>query len=715
MNFKFFFMPPISLINYIKNIFPKSKLGWSSLILFLVISIPLTIYGQNERSGFTLMTSPIDISHRTNTLLGYTCIIGECPIFEENIPSIGQLMLFSGAQGFTNQSVYAIRPLYAFFATLLTPIIGIFNAFIIINFLSWAVCAWITWRFTKKVFKDELASFFAVVFVSGGLGIIAHIGDYSAHLIGFTAYYLGILILYESEVWFKSQPLEKHLLIGFCLAILCLTYTSSIALVFAYICIALPFNKWYKLLVASIIALSSRSIWVAYLNNIGVTLPDTEGEYLDIAINFWSTTLFNEPLNFIIYIFKFLWEFITCFESPLLLTFGLISIIIFIIKKPSRERNYPFYWFCVSLFFLPIIAGIVYAPSAGARGYLIYGISLFVYCSLGGLIAKGIRTSGWIKITTITIALMLIATQLIWSTAHFGGYLGPVKTFLLGYDNGLPVLASGKMDILSLTGKEPTPIMFGGDSTLKEAGLQINDWAKALESNQLSFSMALKTRSLFFAYFIVIIFLYYQRKNFKLKMLLNMGLIVFLIMSSYLSIILVRNIPNTQCSSRRINLQEGEKITYTVSVDNFFLNQLNEKIDIGDQIILYIPVFSSAIAAPKNILTVYSNQENITDYFNVLNQKDINLAAKSKNKEFHYPIMLTINNPKLLVSKLSKSLNLTINIKAHSFLSIKGWQKINLPARMLGGEIFTARKIDILPAIELRLVNSDGVIKVAGF
>ena len=50
-----------------------------------------------------------------------------------------------------------------------------------------------------------------------------------------------------------------------------------------------------------------------------------------------------------------------------------------------------------------MIAGIVYAPSAGARGYLIFGTSLFIYCFLGGMIAKGIKKTGWIRVVTVII------------------------------------------------------------------------------------------------------------------------------------------------------------------------------------------------------------------------------------------------------------------------------------------------------------------------
>ena len=205
-----------SLKNLLAKLTPESQWAWLSLLLFIAISIPITIYGQFERSGFILMTSPTEASHSSNSLLGFSDTIGEVPVFKENIPFIKQVMMFGGIDDYHNQSFYVSRPMYAFLVSLITPLAGIFNSFIIINYLSWTTCAWITWRFTKKVFQDELASFIAVIFVSGGLGLIVHIGDYSAHLIGFSAYYLGVLILYESEVWF--QPISfKTTFIDWCL------------------------------------------------------------------------------------------------------------------------------------------------------------------------------------------------------------------------------------------------------------------------------------------------------------------------------------------------------------------------------------------------------------------------------------------------------------------------------------------------------------------
>ncbi|NEQ64721.1 MAG: hypothetical protein F6K21_04290 [Symploca sp. SIO2D2] len=693
----------------------NNRLSWFALICFLLVSIPLTIYGQNERSGFTLMSSPVEMMAMTNSLLSYSYTIGEFPFFKENIQSIQQVMLFGGVDGFTNQSFSAIRPFYTFLATLLTPITGIFNAFITINYLSWAVCAWVAWRFTNQVIKDELAAFFSVFFVLGGLGFIAHIGDYSPHIIGFTTYYLGILILYESEVWFKSQPFKNHLLIGICLAIFCLTYTSSIALVFAYIFISLPFNKWYNVVASSIIALSSRIIWVNFLNTIGVSLPNVEGQFLDRANQFWVSTLLNNPLDFIGYIFQFLWEFITCFESPSILIPALISIVICFLQKSSR--NYSFCWFCLSLFFMPILAGIVYAPSASARGYLIYGISLFVYCSLGGLISKAIRLSRCLKMATIIIALLLISTQLIWSTSHFRGDLGPVKTFFLGYDNGIPVLISHKPHIASLTGKEPTPILFGGNATLKQAGLLINKPYQLLESKQLSFLRSFKIRTLFLGYLILLVLL--TLKETKLKIKLVIGLTIITIISSYLFVTFPRRIPNYLNIDSAISLQKGEILTYQLSLDSKLLDIINKKRVIGDKLMLYIPILGNNELNFKqqDIVEIFLNDVKIEpiDYYVPRISAPADVISMNVNSKTSYPLFAILKNSEDLLAKSSVSNTLTVKIEAQHSLVMIGWQRRDLPERFLEVETLNDRTFDRLPAIEIRLVSPDGVIKVAGF
>src|SRR5438874_2946954 len=113
------------------------------------------------------------------------------------------------------------------------PVLGLVGASIFVNWLAWAVCAFLTWRLAKKLFDDDLAALLGVLFVSGGMGMVFHIDDWSVHLPAFACYYLGVYLLYDSGVAFEERPWRTHLLLGSFLALASLVYSFAAALLLA--------------------------------------------------------------------------------------------------------------------------------------------------------------------------------------------------------------------------------------------------------------------------------------------------------------------------------------------------------------------------------------------------------------------------------------------------------------------------------------------------
>ena len=121
-------------------------------------------------------------------------------------------------------------------------------------------------------------------------------------------------------------------------------------MVVAYFCIALRYNKWYQVLVSSLIAFSARTIWIQYLDFLGVKLRAVEGEYLGRTIKKWQAFYSSNPFRFVSNLFEYLWEFLICFESPLILiaSNGLFAYFCFAKEIPQNIIFIGFVLHCLS-------------------------------------------------------------------------------------------------------------------------------------------------------------------------------------------------------------------------------------------------------------------------------------------------------------------------------------------------------------------------------
>src|SRR6516225_2525182 len=261
---------------------PASIIGWFACVIFVGISLPISWYCRGERSAWCKINFPGSYEN----LMGYNYLLGPDPVMQENEPFVGHVAFLSGLEGhkegphgkrrfewrpaklnrtFRSQPVapspkdpYTLRVYYGFFATLLTPIVGIMRAMRAVNWLAWALCGWVVWRMTKTLFEDELAALFAVVFVAGGMGMIYHVADYSAHLVSFASYYFGVYFLFKSGILYTRKPLRTHLVLGAYMAVACLTYGNGMVLVAIYVLSAWRHNAFGSIAGASLLALTAR-------------------------------------------------------------------------------------------------------------------------------------------------------------------------------------------------------------------------------------------------------------------------------------------------------------------------------------------------------------------------------------------------------------------------------------------------------------------------
>ncbi len=679
-----------ALIRLIRTSSAYSRLA---LICFVVISAALTYYGRNERSGWIKMTAPAESTHATNALLGYTFGMGREPIHIENLPSVEQVIMFSGAP--SEFSMYSVRAVYTFLAALLAPFVGIIDAFVLVNYLAWAAAAWITWRFTRKLFQDELAALIAVILVTGGIGMVAHVGDYSAHLLSFTFYYLGVLLIYESGVWRERQPLRTHLILGVFLAIASLQYNTGLALIIGYLAVAVRRNRWIHLVIAAAIALSAQSIWLWFLGILGLVingkpidnLYGTEQAVLRTSLIYWQLA-FSQPPGIVRFFFDRLAEF-ALFDSPLVVMAGLLAFTQFV-------RRLALLWFFGVFFALPLAAGMVYVNSVTARGYLIYGGSILVYAALAGALAKAIHRAGIFRVVAVAALVVIVGSHFLWSTAHLWGNIGPVKTFFLGLDDGGKLLTTVPQ-VVSLTGVEPTPALFGGQGTLTDAGLYFGADARPV---QPSFPYALLARSMFFLYLALLMLV--AVSTLRARSIGILALVFAAITSSALSAVTFHEAPATLHTMMTDSFSAGQDAHLTISLSEAFVEALENHATSGDTLLFYMQINRFGMSPIKPDDT-YALKVFVGDHA---------LRLTRPNGYAYAWVAADLDDA---LDAFRRSHQLVVQITPKADLMIGGWQRPGLRGRMLDFQPPKREGIRIWPTFEIRLINADGALKFAGF
>jgi hypothetical protein len=480
-----------ALLGFAVRVLPRDRPAWIATVVFLVAAVPLAWLARDERSGIIHMTRPTHGYTSRNLSTGYTVTLGERPFFRENVSFVEQLELFDGIRP-RRTDFYYKRPLFAFLAAQVAPFAGVLPALVLVNFAGWALCAFAAWRFTLGVFQDRVAAALAVVFVAGGMGMVAHVGDYSAHLLSFCLYYLGALVLFESGVWRSARPLRTHLTLGLVLAVAFLSYNSGLMLLGVYLGVAVFRNRPWHVLVAAVIGVSGQVIWHLLLSASGLGFVDAERRYLDLGLRNWKA-IFDAPwLEALRRTLGLVGEFST-FESPGVIVAGAAGLCLLLGRRPLL-------WFFLVLAAVPVASSLVFATAAGARGYLVWQISLVFFCAASRFFALGLRRAPPARLATAAGLAAVLAVHFACSTSHVRGDPGPVKTYHFGLDEGWPLLKHGPPRALSLTGAEPTPVLFGGDATLVEAGLRAGEAVVPVLSGSVSWKRSAVMRLLFYGY-----------------------------------------------------------------------------------------------------------------------------------------------------------------------------------------------------------------------
>ena len=673
----------------------------TAVAIFLAASTFVTIYGRNERSGWILMTSPEGRDHRFNTLLGYCFLHKGNPFMKENISHAAQVGVFCGARDAlqlseAREDFRILRPLYSLLASLPAPLLGTIPAMLLINWLSWALSAWVAWRLTLDVFGDELAAVLAVIFVSGAIGMTVHIADYSPHLLAFATYYFGVWLLYRSNIYREVRPWRTHFRLSVYLAICCLAYNTGVMLTAVYVLVAVRRNRLVTVLGAALFALASRPVFQAAL---GSRIHDVETEYLGKSLLLWRELFTNDLVYIAKTLLRWSTEYLFFFDSPLVVLAGLACVLW--IKVPRQ-----LYWFGLAVVAIPFAAAFVFTPMATARGYIVFSGTVWLYACLAHQLSRGLRSDQRLihRIVGAAVAV-LVVTHFAWSTAHFAHILGPVKTYFLGWDDGDAYLRYPAAEIISLTDQEPSPVLFGGQTTLSAAGALSAGNDHVLDTDQVSFTFALLTRGWFFGYFALLALACSDTMRQKV-VAISLTFSVY-VAGCLLAAALFRTSPAFFPVDRALALPALQTLRYEVSLGSKFLETFEQSVADGDTIVLHFPTNKSGEHRDVDLLVAFRAGEHRLPIVKERDGKGLiyQLAGSSLTSS----VSGIVRERRLVVEVTNQT---TTNMR------VVGWQKSTLPMRrceyLRGSEVVNIAP-EALPALELRIIRPNGRIKLAGF
>jgi hypothetical protein len=665
----------------------------SALLVFLSIAIFSAVHFRGQRSAWTLMTLPTDIASSGYSFLGYTSIFQDQPLMQENWDPVKQMLYFSGVSGIENaMDFYLLRGYAGFLDTLLCPFFDFLTCALMINLLAWAICAGVLWKLTLSIFQDGLAAFLAVLFFCGGTGALFHVNDYSSHFLSFASFYFGVYLLYRFEFIYRAQPWRTHLAMGSYLAVACLTYDTGIMLTVIYGLSAWRKNRWLYLLGVLLIALTSRPLWTHVLHTfLHTSFGDTEADFLAKSLFAWHS-LFHQPLLIALrHSVVLLSEFAT-FDSPLVVLGGAACILLMPLERPVRRLA--IWTICV-----PVLSGYVFSPVATARGYLIYGISIWFYCLLAAQFARGLR-SNQINLRARSGALLMLCliTHFIWSTAHLWHWLGPAKVYFLGWVAGGSDFIHWPARLVSITGRETTPFMFGGkDYSLLDAGAFTILKRIPLGPSDITFGTALARRALltFYLAFAGVCFC----KNVRQRWAVGASIIGGTVLLTFLSCHRVRAVPLRMYPSYQISLASRTRLTYRLKLSPTFKAAMKE------------------VAAPQRPLYIHIPADGKCLTYDV--EKNHQPLASHKSSRMGESF-LELEDPLKLLDPvaLEDQFSLQLENRCDHSVWMMGWQRKDLPDRWVtlekdSKEIpYVART---LPAIEFRIYREDGSVAGGGF
>lgn len=450
----------------LRSIVPRAAVPYLACSAILICVIILNCLFLSSVNLWVLVTAPLEGSHFSNPIIGYSQLLEGGPIHIENQSPLYQALSFNGA--FTSPDSFFLRAVYPFLVSVGSWIFGLRAAALAINYVLLAIFLGSTFWLARQFCNSLISASFAAALAALGMGSIVHLNDLSAHMLGFAVYAATTCLIFSSRVWESEQPFSVHITIGLMLAIATLAYPSGFLLTVAYVLVAARYSKWLHVIAAVALGGLARFAWehsmdLAYRVFFDFVPSDVTdfAAYTRRAVDFWLLLLLHDPGRFLLTVAQGL---IDCLfvAFPILTLAGAAAIVL--LNRRSSARL----WFFAVFFALPYVGATFYSPVATARGYLLYGSAFIMFAALPTLIfarSDDIRTTDFGRL--LACALVLIV-QAAWSLAPYFGYYFPAVSYFLGFFHGMDPFT--RVDVVNLAGDAPLWRYFGGHANFVDAG-----------------------------------------------------------------------------------------------------------------------------------------------------------------------------------------------------------------------------------------------------
>jgi hypothetical protein len=356
-------------------------------------------------------------------------------------------------------------------------------------------------------------------------------------------------------------------------------------------------------------------------------------------------------------------------------------------------------WFGIVVMSMPVVTSFVYtsSPIVTARGYVAYGATVWFFCWLGILLAKGLRNPP-VRLLGAFCVVLVLSSHFAWSTAHMWGWLGPLKSYFFGWDSGRPYVTCPWTDVLSATGFEKTPVFLGGDASFVEAGAYMIEPKVPVAPEKVRFWGACATRLLPFGLFGVLAAAYVNTGRKRLVVLV--GVIAALMVSSGLSWKTFRATQVFREVQRAFPMPPSATLRYRVILSPGFVDKVAARKESGDELAVHL-LFPGCSPGEGEI--------------------EIHVSAGSAELPVQWRDTGWIfRDPELALERMSSSREILVEAvnRAGKGVWVAGWLRRDSPSRefaLVGTNGSLLDVPEVLPAVEIRLMRPNGRLKIAGF
>jgi hypothetical protein len=303
-----------------------------------------------------------------------------------------------------------------------------------------------------RVCESTLAGWLAAALAAAGTGFAIHWSATTPHLLSFVLYALGLLQLIELQIGSMRRGWPIHRTIGLTIGLISLVYNVAWMLLLVYLAVGVRRQRWMHLAASGCVALTFPPLWRLLLPTLGINVLDVEGGLLEQALRAWSGGWKAGPIVGLSMSAKLATEAVTSLETPWILILGLIGLMA---GGVTRDRGVVLWGIAA-----PWLACTLFAPAAGARGYIMYGTSVLWFAAAGGWLARTCRSGGWRPVAATAVLVAALAGQLAWSAAIARGSMPLMIGYFLGWDDAACLWGQEPVRIVNLTGARELPAVW---------------------------------------------------------------------------------------------------------------------------------------------------------------------------------------------------------------------------------------------------------------